>query len=405
MRRHDPARIYRANGVVFVAMMRAYWTALAIRVAVDLELPPLQLVLLGTAMELTILVSEVPTGVVADVVSRKLSVIGSFVLIGVAEIIAGTVTAFPALVASQVLFGFGYTFQSGAETAWFTDEVGSVEAAEPVILQRGRWQMAAAVGGIGGGAMLSLLTSLSVTIVVAGLVTLAWGCVLTLVMPEEGFERRRERGASRRRVVEEIAEMRNTFWWGMASARSVPALRVLLVVMIAMGVASEAVDRLDLRRLDQVGLSDNTNEIVVVAVIAALQSALAGIALWFSRHRLGSERLATGLAVMLGGAAVAIVALALVPVLPIAAAGLVLQGALRNATGPVTVAWTNAHADGRHRATIHSFVGQAEATGEIAGGVALGAVATMAGVPLALSVSAGLFGAAALLALRGRSAW
>ncbi|MEZ5225148.1 MAG: hypothetical protein R2710_00335 [Acidimicrobiales bacterium] len=187
MRARDPRLIYLANGVIFVAMMRAYWTALAIRVAIDLALPPLQLVLLGTAMELTILVSEVPTGVVADVVSRKLSVVLSFLLIGGAEIVAGSVSGFPALLATQMLFGFGYTFQSGAETAWITDEIGSAAEAEPLVLQRGRWQMLAAVVGIGGGAALSLLTSLTTTIVIAGAVTLIWGVGLAVVMPEHGF--------------------------------------------------------------------------------------------------------------------------------------------------------------------------------------------------------------------------
>lgn len=38
-------------------------------------LDPLQLVLVGTALELSVLLLEVPTGVVADVVSRRLSII------------------------------------------------------------------------------------------------------------------------------------------------------------------------------------------------------------------------------------------------------------------------------------------------------------------------------------------
>ncbi len=189
-----------------------------------------------------------------------------------------------------MLFGFGYTFQSGAETAWFTDEIGSAVEAEPVILQRGRWQMAAAVAGIGGGALLSLAT----TAVVAGVVTLLWGVVLGFVMPETGFTRRPADGAARRSVVEGLAEMRDTFRYGSASARKVPALRLLLLVMITIGFASEVVDRLDLRRLDQVGLSNDTNEIVVVAVIAALQSALAGAALWFLAASPGERAVGVG---------------------------------------------------------------------------------------------------------------
>ncbi|MEZ5225149.1 MAG: hypothetical protein R2710_00340 [Acidimicrobiales bacterium] len=184
-----------------------------------------------------------------------------------------------------------------------------------------------------------------------------------------------------------------------------PALRVLLVVMIMIGVASEAVDRLDLRRLDQVGLSADTNEIAAVAVIAALQSALAGFALWLSRNRLSERRLATGLGVLLALAGASIALLAVVPVLPVAAVGLVLQGAFRNAAGPVTVAWTNAHAESSHRATIHSFVGQAEATGEIGGGIILGSLAALTNVSLAMSCSVVLFIGASVLALRAERSW
>ena len=39
------------------------------------ELSPLQLVLVGTVLELSIFLFEVPTGVIADVYSRRLSII------------------------------------------------------------------------------------------------------------------------------------------------------------------------------------------------------------------------------------------------------------------------------------------------------------------------------------------
>ena len=104
------------------------------------------------------------------------------------------------LAAGQVLSGFGFTFQSGAETAWYTDEVGSAERAEPVILRRGRLQLIASVVGIGAGGALALVTSLSTTIVVSGIVLLAWGLVLAFVMPETGFERPVRAAAPGRRM-------------------------------------------------------------------------------------------------------------------------------------------------------------------------------------------------------------
>ncbi len=49
---------------------------------VELQLPPLQLALLGTALVLTILVAEAPTGVMADLYGRKPSVVASFAVMG-----------------------------------------------------------------------------------------------------------------------------------------------------------------------------------------------------------------------------------------------------------------------------------------------------------------------------------
>ena len=51
---------------------------------VESRLSPLQLALLGTALVLTILLTEAPTGVLANVYSRKPSVVASFAVMGAA---------------------------------------------------------------------------------------------------------------------------------------------------------------------------------------------------------------------------------------------------------------------------------------------------------------------------------
>jgi uncharacterized membrane protein len=55
------------------------------------------------------------------------------------------------------------------------------------------------------------------------------------------------------------------------------------------------------------------------------------------------------------------------------------------------------------RATVQSFLGQAESVGEIAGGVLLGAVAQWTTLPLALTGSAGLFLLAFAIIVRSRA--
>ena len=87
-------------------------------------LDPFQMVLVGTVLEATCFLFEVPTGIVADLWSRRVSVIIGFVLIGAGFAFEGVVATFAAAIVGNVVWGIGYTFTSGALQAWITDEVG-----------------------------------------------------------------------------------------------------------------------------------------------------------------------------------------------------------------------------------------------------------------------------------------
>ena len=59
------------------------------------HLNPLQLILVGTTLELACFISiEIPTGIVADVYSRKLSIVIGGVLTGVGFILEGSISSF-----------------------------------------------------------------------------------------------------------------------------------------------------------------------------------------------------------------------------------------------------------------------------------------------------------------------
>ena len=76
-------------------------------------LTPLQLVLVGTTVELSVFLFEVPTGIVADVYSRRLSIIIGYLVMGVGFLIEGLFPFFVPILLAQVLWGLGYTFTSG----------------------------------------------------------------------------------------------------------------------------------------------------------------------------------------------------------------------------------------------------------------------------------------------------
>ena len=105
------------------------FTVIMVFQVTEVGLNPLQLVLLGTTLEVTALLFEVPTGVVADVYSRRLSVIIGVFIIGVGMAMQALPT-FGLLLLAQVVWGIGYTFTSGATDAWLVDEVGDQNAGE-----------------------------------------------------------------------------------------------------------------------------------------------------------------------------------------------------------------------------------------------------------------------------------
>ena len=101
------------------------WVVMSVYLVQELDLSPLQLVLMGTAMEAAVFIFEIPTGVVADTYSRRLSLIIGYLGMGTAWMLVGLVSAPWLIIALWGVWGLSYTFTSGAEEAWIADEVGA----------------------------------------------------------------------------------------------------------------------------------------------------------------------------------------------------------------------------------------------------------------------------------------
>ncbi len=100
------------------------YTVVAVYYVSVVRMNPLQLVLVGTVLEATILVFEVPTGAFADAFSRRTSVVLGQLLFGLAFVLEGLVPLVAMILVAEAIRGVGESFTSGALQALVAGEVG-----------------------------------------------------------------------------------------------------------------------------------------------------------------------------------------------------------------------------------------------------------------------------------------
>src|SRR5207247_1453190 len=96
-----------------------------------------------------------------------------------------SVPVFGAVVAGQMLWGFGYTFSSGARIAWLADEIGEERAAKAYMRATQIAQGFALIGIALSVALGSI--NLALPIRVGAGVFIGLGFFLIVFMPEQGF--------------------------------------------------------------------------------------------------------------------------------------------------------------------------------------------------------------------------
>src|SRR5215213_10190557 len=116
------------------------WVVMAVYLVRELHLSPLELVLMGTAMEAAVFLFEVPTGVVADTFSRRLSLIIGYLGMGASWAAVAFVSDPWLIIGLWALWGLSYTFTS-------VDEVGA-DKVGTIFLRAARFGQAGAVVGL-----------------------------------------------------------------------------------------------------------------------------------------------------------------------------------------------------------------------------------------------------------------
>jgi DHA3 family tetracycline resistance protein-like MFS transporter len=359
-------------------------------------LSPVQLLLVGAGYQGAILISETPTGVIADTYGRRRSVLTGLVLLGGGVIISGSVADFAPILAGSVVSGFGSTFLSGASEAWIADEIG-LERANRVYLRNAQltkfFWIAAIPVSIGIATQ-----DLNLPILLGGACFILLSAFLFFTMPETTFHRR---GPVR---------LRDT--WGslghtLAESRSVvqgrPLLLTILTIMAFYGMAGQGVERLWVAHFYENQMFPSVGDLQPVVwfgairMVAAVASILAVevIRRWRTDSMTNHTAVTRSLFWINSLQMLSILGFAVAGEFFIAAAFFCAAVALSTVYDPLYLAWINQNVESSVRATVISMSSQVEALGKTLGGPLIGVVASALTLRSALAIS----GAAILPAL------
>lgn len=350
-------------------------------------LDPLQLVLVGTALEATVFLFEIPTGILADTISRRRSVIVGTFLTGVGFVIEASFPSFLPILGGQVVWGLGYTFVSGANVAWVTDEVGEAPAAG-LYLRGAQLANFAALGGIAVSVALGSV-ALWLPIFAGGVVFVLLSLFLLVAMPETAFVRTAARGAVLTSMTESLRAARS-----MVRVR--PVLVTILIVSALHGASTETFDRLwELHLLRGIGLPGlgTLDPVVWFGVISGVGLLLGIAAVEIVKKRVdvaGGPGIVHALAIVNVLLVVTTAAFGLTGGFAAAVAAFWLVDLLRYTHLPLFQAWVNRGLEPSTRATINSAVSQMDGLGQIFGGPVLGAVGAVRSVAAAIVTAAAL---------------
>ncbi len=376
---------YKTYLLYSCATAMLFWMVFSVNMIYQVEvlhLSPLQLVLIGTTLEAACFIFEIPTGIVADIYSRKLSVIIGLVMMGIGFILEGSVPSFYAIIAAQVLWGTGYTFISGAIDAWVAGEVTDMKL-DNIYMKGSQIGQAGSIAGIVIGTLVGGIL-INLPIILSGGLHLFLALSLLRFMPEEHFV------CSALEDKNTFGNMVHTLKISIRYIRVSPIIILLLAVTFFIGMSSEGYDRLSTAHF----LKDTVmpqafgfKAVTWFGIFNVVGMLLTMVGMQFIVKKLEKKNKAGSFPVLVMSISAHIV-------------GLIVFAATRNFTWmlcayltihvvrrinePILNAWLNNHLEDQARATVLSTNGQVDALGQILGGPLIGIIASK------LSISTGI---------------
>jgi MFS family permease len=338
----------------------------------DAGLSFFEVFLANAAFSAGMVLFEVPTGVVADTLGRRVSFLLSLVVLAVttllyvalAEVDAGVV----AFAVVSVLMGLGFTFYSGAMEAWLVDALAVTGHHGPLdgIFARGQQITGAAmlVGTVGGGLLGQIDLSLPY-LVRSGLLVAVFG-IAYAVMHDVGFTPRRVTVAELPSAVARNARDGVAYGWAQRPLRLLMLASFFQLGFSMWAFYASQPYMLDLLGSDAVWIAGLVTAGIALSTIAGNQ-----LVEVLSRRCGRRTTLLLGAAIVETGAAVA---LGLVSSFWLALPALLLIMGASGVTSPVRQAYLHQVVPSDKRATVVSFDSMISNTGGVGGQVGLGAL-------------------------------
>ena len=346
------------------------------------HLNPLQLILVGTTLELACFIFEIPTGIVADVYSRKLSIVIGGVLTGVGFILEGSISSFIFVLVAQIVWGLGSTFISGSLEAWIAEEEKNKDLDKIYI----KGAQAGQIGAFIGIVLSTVIANFSVRlpIIVSGVLFIILALFLWLYMPENNFK------PSAPGDLNTFKKMVYTFKSGLKFVKSKSIIMILLAVTLFYGLSSEGYDRLSNAHFLQdttLPKLGNLSSVTWFGIFGILGMILSFIVMHFMAKNLKNEDNRKNGKLLLCINILYISSMlifALTRNFSLMLIAYLATNTFRIINEPIFSAWLNGHIDDNSRATVLSINGQMNSLGQILGGPIIGIIATNISVSIGI---------------------
>jgi DHA3 family tetracycline resistance protein-like MFS transporter len=346
-----------------------------------------QLILIGSALEIAVFLFEVPTGIVADLKSRRLSVIIGFFIIGIGFVMEALTPLFIMIFIAQIVWGLGYTFISGALDSWVSDETENIEIEKTMIAGAQFNKFFSFLGIVLAGVI--GMYNITLAIYVAGGLFALLGVYAILIMKEHHFHKEIHTLPLHKEYFNQLVK-------GFKHIKKNKVLKIMFVVMLFFGLFSEGIDRTyELYILDHLGFRQawNIPTIWILVIINAAVAFIGLIVLQIVKKHIKEGKHVTLWAFNFTiSMVVGLLIFAYFPLEYVALFGYVFFSITREGTHPLLNTILLKNTPSKIKATVLSGFGQLDAIGQLLSGV------IMVGASVAFGIK-GMYGIAAALLL------